>query len=422
MRATNPYYVLTLLLAGYVMNALDRAIVAVLLEPIGREFSLSDTQLGFLTGLAFAAFFATLGVPLAALADRTNRRAILAVSILVWSVATVFCGLAGSFAWLLLARVGTAVGQSGATPASHSLIADYFPTQRMATAMAIFSLGAPLGTAFAGMWGGYGNDIWGWRITIMLAGLPGLLLAPLIWFTVREIPRVHHTSPPGADRSSFAESLSDLLRRKSFRHLFLACALHSMAVHSSTTFNATFLIRSFNWHMSQAGQTVALLGILSGAGVILGGVFADKLRQRDGDARWLVWVPALATLVSVPFHVVAYQVTDTTTVLVVLSLASMLGMVFFGPSFALTQSLTQGGSRAMASSVLIFGMTFLGLGLGPLLVGTISDWLAPAAHQHSLRNALLLTPAVNVWSAIHFALAARSLQADIATVAAKRNG
>jgi MFS family permease len=421
MRATNPYYVLALLLAGYVMNSLDRGIIAVLLDPIGREFSLSDTQLGLLAGLAFAAFFSTLGIPVAALADRTSRRRVLAVSIFMWSVATMCCGLAGSFMWLLLARVGTAVGESGSTPASHSLITDYFPPHRLATAMAVFSLGAPLGTAFAGLWGGYGNDLWGWRTTIMLAGLPGLLLAPLVWFTIREKPKVHAAAPAAAAGRPFIASATHLLQRKSFRHLFLACALHSMAIHSSTTFNATFLIRSFGWDTSHAGQTMALLGILSGVGVILGGVTADRLSQRTGDQRWLMWVPALATLIAVPFHTIAYLVTDATTVLVVLPVASMLGMMFFGPAFALGQSLAAPGSRAVVSSILLFGMTLIGLGLGPLLVGTVSDWLAPTVHQQSLQYALLLSPAVNIWAVVHFALAARTLRQDIASPADKRN-
>jgi predicted MFS family arabinose efflux permease len=414
MRATNPYYVLTLLLASYVMNSLDRAIVAILLDPIGREFSLSDTQLGLLAGLAFAAFYATLGIPVAALADRTSRRRVLATSVLTWSVATMCCGLAGSFAWLLLARVGTAVGESGSTPASHSLIADYFPPHRLATAMAVFSLGAPLGTAFAGLWGGHGNDLWGWRTTIMLAGIPGLLLAPLVWFTIGESPRDNGAAPAAATatRRPFIESATQLLQRKSFRHLFLACALHSLAVHSTTTFNATFLIRSYGWNTSQAGQTMALLGILSGVGVIFGGVVADRLRQRTGDSRWLMWVPALATLLAVPFHTMAYLVTDAATVLVVLPVASLLGMMFFGPAFALGMSLAAPGTRAVVSSMLLFGMTLIGLGFGPLLVGTASDWLAPVAHAHSLQYALLLAPAVNIWAAIHFALAAIHLPAS----------
>jgi predicted MFS family arabinose efflux permease len=417
MRTTNSRYLLALLLAGYVLNSLDRAIIPVLLEPIAREFDVSDTQLGLLTGLAFAAFYSTLGIPVAALADRTSPRNVLAASILVWSIATMFCGLAGSFAFLLLARVGTGIGEAGGTPSSHSLISDYFPPQRRATAFAVFALGAPLGAAFAGMWGGYGNEMLGWRLTIMVAGLPGLLLAPLVWLTIHEAPRIPASAVPASNAGAspaFITSAKHLWQRESFRHLFLACALHSVAVYSTSTFNATFLIRSYSWDTTQAGRMIAFLGLISAVGTFLGGAIADRLCQRSSDSRWLLWVPALATLTAIPFHAASYLATDTTLVLAMLPVASMLSMMFFGPAFALAQSLAAPGARAVAASVLLFGMALVGLGLGPLLVGMTSDWLQPIAHQHSLRYALLLAPLVNIWSAFHFFLAARTMRDDIA--------
>ncbi len=414
MKASHPRYVLALLLAGYLMNSLDRAIIAVLLDPIGREFNVSDTQLGLLTGLAFAAVYSTLGIPVAALADRTNSRRVLAGSILVWSIATMCCGLAGSFIWLVLARTLTAAGEAGGTPSSHSLIADFFPPQRRATSMAVFSLGAPMGAAFAGLWAGYGSELLGWRMTVVVAGLPGLLLAPLVLLTIREASRPQANVPSAAASRSFTYSALHLWQRESFRHLFLACALHSVAVYSTSTFNATFLIRSYGWEVSQAGKMIACLGVISAFGTFLGGVLADRLSQRSGDSRWMLWVPALATLAAVPFHAATYLATDATLVLVALPVASMLSMMFFGPAFALGQSLAAPGARAFAASALLFGMSMIGLGLGPLLVGMASDWLLPAAHQHSLRYALLLAPLVNVWSAIHFALAGRRLRQDIA--------
>jgi predicted MFS family arabinose efflux permease len=414
MRTTNARYVLALLLAGYVMNSLDRAIIPVLLEPIGREFNASDTQLGLLTGLMFAAFYSTLGIPVAALADRTSRRNVLVVSMLIWSIATMFCGLAGSFAYLLLARVGTAIGEAGGTPSSHSLISDYYPQERRATALAIFSLGAPLGAAFAGMWGGYANEVLGWRMTIMVAGLPGLLLAPLIWLTIHEMPRNPAPASPLPNTSPvFITAARRLWKRMSFRHLFLACGLHSIAVYSASTFNATFLIRSYSWDTSQAGRVIALLGIISALGTFLGGALADRLCQRTGDSRWLLWVPALATLAAIPFQAASYLTTNATVVLTMLPVASMLSMMFFGPAFALGQTLAAPGTRAIAASMLLFGMAMIGLGLGPLLVGMTSDWLSPVAHQHSLRYALLIAPCMNIWSALHFFLAARSVREDI---------
>lgn len=408
-----PRYVLALLLAGYVMNSLDRAIISVLLEPIGREFNVSDTQLGFLSGLAFAAVFSTLGILIAALADRTNRRNVLAVSILVWSVATICCGMAGSFALLLLARIGTAAGEAGGTPASHSIISDYFPPQRRATAMATFALGAPLGTAFAGLWGAYGNDEFGWRTTIMLAGLPGLVLAPLIWLTIQEQPRTVPAVSRAYSGRTLIASLRCLTAKRSFVHLFIACAVHSVAVYSTSTFNATYLIRSYGWEMNRAGSMMALLGVLGAVGTFLGGAAADRLSQRKNDPRWLLWVPAFATFTTVPFLAASYLSPDPGLVLFTLPMAAVLALVFFGPSFALAQSLAEPGTSALAASTLLFGMAMIGLGVGPMLVGAISDWLLPSAGEQSLRYALLLGPMVNIWSTVHFLLAVRTLSRDL---------
>jgi MFS family permease len=415
MRANYPRYVLAVLLASYTMNSLDRAIIAVLLDPIGREFNVSDTQLGLLTGLAFAAVYSILGIPLAAYGDRTGHRGVLAASVLVWSVATMLCGLAGGFAWLLLARAAVAAGESGATPSSHSLISEYFPLHRRATAIAVFSLGAPLGAALAGLWGGYGNEIFGWRMTIMAAGLPGLLLAPLIWWRIQETPRsrVPATATTGAT-AAFIKAARHLLQRRSFRHLFLACSIHGMSNYGTTTFNVTFLVRSYGWDTGKAGQVIAFLGILASAGAFLGGFMADRLTQRTNDSRWLLWVPAVSTLAAVPLHAASYLTTDTTLVLIVLPMASLLSTMFFGPAFSVGQALTVAGARAMVASVLLFGMTMVGLGLGPLLIAMISDALAPVASEHSLRYALLLAPAVNIWAAIHFFLAAKTMRDDVA--------
>lgn len=414
MKANYPRYVLAVLLASYTMNSLDRAIIAVLLDPIGREFNVSDTQLGLLTGLAFAAVYSILGIPVAAYADRTSHRGVLAASILVWSVGTMLCGLAGGFAWLLLARAAVAAGESGATPSSHSLIADHFPQQGRATAIAVFSLGAPLGAALAGLWGGYGNEILGWRMTIVVAGLPGLLLAPLVWWKIHEPPRARVPVSRIGATAAFITAARHLLQRRSFFHLFLACSIHGMSNYGTTTFNATFLIRSYGWDTSRAGQVIALLGIIASAGAFLGGFMADRLSQRTNDSRWLLWVPALATLGSVPLHAASYLTTDTTLVLTMLPMASLLSTMFFGPAFSVGQALTVAGARAMVASVLLFGMTMVGLGLGPLLIATISDGIAPVAHEHSLRYALLLAPLVNIWAAIHFFLAARTMRDDTA--------
>lgn len=414
MSASYPRYVLAVLVASYVMNSLDRSIIAVLLEPIGREFGASDTQLGLLTGLAFAAVYSTLGIPVAALADRTSHRKVLAASIFVWSVATIFCGMAGSFLWLLVARVLNAAGEAGATPASHSIISDHFTLKNRATAISVFSLGAPLGLVFAGLWGGYGEGLIGWRATILVAGLPGLLLAPLVWLTINDAPKANTATAEVPITEHFGTRVAHLFSRRSFRHLFMAAAVHSVVVHGTTTFHALFMSRSYGWGTSSAGWMISLLGVTSAVGAILGGAAADRLSQRSGDVRWLLWVSALATLVAVPFQTVAYMTSSASLVVTVLPLATTFGMIFFGPTFAVGQMLSKPGSRAITSSVLLLGTSLVGLGLGPLLVGWISDLLSPIAQQDSLRYALLCVPLLNVWSAVHFFFAARALREDMA--------
>ena len=266
----------------------------------------------------------------------------------------------------------------------------------------------------AGLWGGYGNEILGWRMTIVVAGLPGLLLAPLVWWKIHEPPRARVPVSRIGATAAFITAARHLLQRRSFFHLFLACSIHGMSNYGTTTFNATFLIRSYGWDTSRAGQVIALLGIIASAGAFLGGFMADRLSQRTNDSRWLLWVPALATLGSVPLHAASYLTTDTTLVLTMLPMASLLSTMFFGPAFSVGQALTVAGARAMVASVLLFGMTMVGLGLGPLLIATISDGIAPVAHEHSLRYALLLAPLVNIWAAIHFFLAARTMRDDTA--------
>ena len=406
-------YVLCVLMLGYVLNSFDRSILGILLEPIKLEFGVSDMYLGLLSGIAFAAFYATLGMPIAYWADRSNRRNVLALAILIWSAMTALCGLAASFVMLLLARIGTAIGEAGGSPPSHSLIADYFAAERRGTALSIYALGAPAGAMLGGLLGGIGNELFGWRITFILAGLPGLLLAPLVLATIVE-PREttagrasDHAAtagearrdPSGPPAPPFGDVVRFLWRRSSFRHLCLACALHAMALYGAWTFNAAFLIRSHGWGTADVGALLALMGAFGLAGTFLGGVLADRLCTRQREGRWDMWVPAAATLLLVPFQLVAYLSAGAPVVVLAFALCGFLGAVFFGPSFAMAQALAAVRMRAVAASVLIFVKTMIGLGIGPLLIGRTSDLLMPSAGQHSLRYALLLAGVFNLWSA-----------------------
>lgn len=410
-------YVLGVLLAGYTLNSFDRSILGILLEPIKTEFGLADLQLGLLGGLAFAAFYSTFGIPIALWADRSSRPKVLALCVTVWTAMTVLCGLATSFLMLALARIGTAIGEAGGNPASQSLISSYFTPERRATALGIFALGAPAGAMLAGVLGGLGSDTLGWRTTFVLAGLPGLVLAPLILLTVSE-PRTAAQVPSSTAQTReshmpFSRVCAFLWERAAFRHLCMACALHSVALYGAATFNAPFLSRSHEWSATDSGKLIALIGGCGIVGTFLGGFLADRLSMRFGEPRWSLWVPALASLVLPFVQLVCYLSDDAAWVIGAFCVSGMLGTMFFGPSFATTQALVSERMRAVAASVLIFVKTMIGLGLGPLLIGAISDVLVPSAGRHSLRYALLTAAVCNLWSAVHFFLAARTLHVNV---------
>ncbi len=417
-------YALGVLFLGYVVNFIDRSILAILLEPIKLELELNDTQLGLLGGLAFALFYTTLGIPIAALADRWSRVKILSIAMIVWSAMTAVCGLAQSFMMLLLARIGVGVGEAGASPPSHSLISDYFPIETRATALSIYALGIPFGAMIGNFVGGWGAEAIGWRNTFVLVGLPGILIALLIWFTLREPPRGMADARTAASTSddqpapSVKEVIALLWQRVSFRHIAFAAGLHAFVGYGAGTWNAPFLIRSHEMPITEVGSWLALISGIGAIGTFAGGYLADKLGDRYGDRRWYLWVPGYSTLIMVPFQFVAYLYGGIWAVIPSLMVVSILGGMYLGPSFAMTQALVTLRMRAVASAILLFMLNIIGMGMGPYLVGVVSDLLAPTAGTDSLRYALCFAVGVNLWAAVHYFVGARSLRADLDTTEA----
>jgi MFS family permease len=411
-------YVLVVLLAAYVVNVMDRAVLGVLLESIKNEFHASDTALGFLSGLAFALFYATLGIPIAYWADRTVRRNVLALAVALWSVATALCGLAPNFPLLLLARVGTGVGEAGGTPPSNSLIADYFRLEGRATALSVYALGVPLGAMLGSFFGGWGNQLFGWRATFLLVGLPGIAVALLVRFTVREPVRGCSDARVSADASAvapgFLTSLKFLWSRPSFRNLSLAAALHSAVWYAGSSFNANFFIRSHHMASGEAGSWLAALSAIGGVGTFLGGYLADRMSVRRNDRRWYMLLPAWATLLAVPFQFVAYLAPGRAVVFTAFAIMTILASFFFGPSFAMTQGLATLRMRSMATAILLFIQNLIGFGLGPLVAGALSDRLQPAFGTDSLRWSIVIVGLLNIWAAAHYFWAARTLREDLA--------
>lgn len=413
------HYVLGLLFLSYAFNVMDRSsVLAVTLQSIKAEFGASDTQLGLLTGIAFALFFSTFGIPIAAIADRSSRRNVLAVSIAVWSGMTALCGMAVNFTMLFATRVGTAIGEAGGTPPSHSLISDYFKKNERGRAFAIFALGVPFGTALGTFAAGQALQAYGWRTTFMLVGLPGLLVAALVALTIKEPPR-GLSDHGGMLRQtgaapSLLETLTVLWSRPSFRHLCVASALHAVVWYASSAFSAAFLIRSHQMPAATAANWISLFAVFGGLGLLLGGYLSDWLSIRTNDKRWYLFVPAIATLGMVPFQLITYLSDGLTPTLQAFAGMMLLSAVFFGPSITMTQALATLRMRSVASSLMLFIQTMIGYGLGPLLAGYISDQLAPAYGAQSLRYALAFIAALNVWAALHYYLGTRTLKADLA--------
>jgi MFS family permease len=410
-------YVLGVLFLAYVVNVMDRGVLALLLEGIRHEFTLTDRQLGFLSGLPFALFYSTLGIPIAALADRSVRRNVLAGCCALWSAATAACGMAVNFTTLVTARALTAVGEAGGTPPSHSLISDYFTRSTRATALSIYALGVPVGTMLGSFLGGWGNDLFGWRMTFMLVGTPGVIIALLVWATVREPPRglsdvaARSTGPPAPPLSSVVKFLWGYA---SFRHMCLAAGLHSVVWYAGSQLNAVFFQRSHAMTAAQAGSWLALFAGVGTVGTLLGGVLSDKISAWRNDRRWYMWVPGIATLVMVPFQFASYLSNDLQIVIPSFIVMIVLASMFFGPSFAVSQSLATLRTRAVATSLLLFVQTFVGLGLGPFVAGAISEHLKPTVGLHeSMRYGLVLVGLVNLWAAAHYFIGAKTIRQNL---------
>lgn len=418
-------YVLALLCTVYVFNFTDRQILAILLQSIKQEFSLSDTQLGLLGGFAFAVFYTTLGIPLAKLADRKSRRTILAVCVATWSAMTALCGLATGFVSLLLARIGVGIGEAGGSPPSHSLISDYFPPEKRGAALGIYSMGLSGGILVGLLAGGWINQFYGWRMAFFIVGLPGILLALVLRLTLRDPPRGYSENRIASrDTPTALETLRHLWRRRSFRHIPLAAGLYTFAAYGGAMWAPSFFMRSHGMTSGEVGTWLALIyGLAGAAGTFFGGYFCDRLSNATGDQRWYMWLPGAAIFVSVPFVFAVYLSPSPVPALLFLIVPYFLSHMWLGPAYAMTQGLAGLRMRAMAAAIFLFINNIIGLALGPWAVGILSDLLSGRFGIHSLRYALLgVTVVMSMWAAVHFLLAARTLREDLEMAADEMDG
>jgi len=407
-------YALGLLLAVYVVNFLDRQVIAILLQAIKLDLGLSDTQLGAFSGIAFAALYSTLGIPLARWADRGVRRSIIALALLVWSGMTALQGFAPSFFWLIAARVGVGIGEAGCSPPAHSLIADLFEPRRRATALAIYSLGIPLGGAIGLAGGGWLRETFDWRTALMIVGLPGLGLALLVRLTLREPTRGWWEGGRSAQTPPSLREVARVLRaRHSFVHMAFAAALHALYGYGAGTFLPIFFERVHRLPPLEIGYWLGAIAASAGVlGTFLGGWLTDRVSGRD--MRWYAWLPALGTGIYLPCAFVLYLWPDPRGALALAVLPALVQGIHLGPTFAIAQALVPPQMRAQAAAVLLLILNLVGLGLGPQLVGLLSDLLAPRFGAASIRWALLGTIVAGAsWSIVHYALAARTLREDL---------
>lgn len=373
------WYVLLMLMLTYAFSFMDRQVLSIVLEDLRLELQLSDTQLGLLSGVAFALFYATLAVPIARLADRHNRVTIISAALTLWSAMTVLCGLAGSFLQLFLFRIGVGVGEAGGTPPAHSLIADYFSRMERSMALSVYSLGTALGALLGLALGGLIAEAYGWRMAFFVAGCPGILLAILVKLTVREPQRGRMDSgeatrpaASSAGDSSLAQTLRRLWRIPAYRLVAISSLMASFVSHSISSWLPSIFIRQYEMGQGDAGVTTGLINLLGGVpGLVLGGWLGDRLVRRN--VHWLGRIPSLALAMAFLTVMLALWTSNGTLAVVMFGCSIFLYQLSHGPSLAAIQWTLAPDERAQGAAFVFFLGNLLGLTLGPLLAGAISD-------------------------------------------------
>lgn len=399
---------LTLLTTAYFFSYMDRQILAILQELMRVDLHLTDTQLGLLAGLAFAIFYATLGIPVARLADKGNRVNLIAGALALWSLFTAVCGLAQNFWQLLGARIGVGIGEAGSSPPSHSIIADLYPPEKRAGAMGIYSLGVVLGAAFGTMIGGTVAHLYGWRAAMFTVGLPGIVLALLVKWLVVEPKRglsdaqIVAEGEAHGEIPSVAEGFRSMLANKAAFHLVMGVTITSMIGYGHAAFGPSFMQRSLGMPMFDIARFVAPIGAICGTISAVGGGWAANWAARRWGLYAQSWLVVAMKIVGLPLAFLFYTETDVPTALVIYFASILLTSSYLGPSFALIQGLAPLRLRALWAAVTLFVINLVGLGAGPTLIGVISDLLKPTFGEESLRYAMMGFAAATPWALFHY--------------------
>jgi len=406
------FYVLFTLFLVYTFNFIDRQIVGILAGPIKADLGLSDTQLGLMGGIAFALFYTALGIPIALLADRFNRAWIVTISLALWSGFTALCGFTHGFLQLFLCRVGVGVGEAGGVAPSYSLISDYFPPAERARAFAVFSFGIPVGSAAGILFGGLIAARIDWRMAFFACGAAGLVLAPLMAFTVRE-PMRGRFDPPGAKTAAppLGEVLRTLAGKSSFWLIAFGASSSSAFGYGLAFWMPQFLGRSFGMSLARLSIYYSAMALFGGLfGIWMGGYLGDRLGRTSKAAYALV--PAMAFVLSIPFYAVGMLSTSLVLAFFVFLVPTALGLVWLGPVITSIQQLVPPVMRATTSAVFLFINNLIGIGFGIFFFGKMSDILGPRFGAESLRYSILIGLVFYVLAATLLYLASRRLERD----------
>lgn len=401
-----------MLVLVYTFNFLDRQIVGILAVPIKADLGLTDTQLGLMGGLAFALFYTALGIPIAMFADRSNRTTIMTVALVLWSAMTAVCGLAQNFWQLFLARLGVGVGEAGGVAPAYSIVADYFPPHQRARALGVYSFGVPIGSALGIVFGGFIAHWVDWRTAFIVVGVAGVLIAPVFKLVVREPQRGRYDGPRGAGSPvSFREVMRVLLAKRAFWGISFGAAASSMMGYGLFFWLPSFLVRSHGMALLDASLYYGAILLGGGiAGIWLGGWLADRF----GTARRRVYalVPAIAFIATVPFFVGAVTSDSLVVAFVLFLVPTALGLAWLGPVLSAIQHIVPPGMRATASAIFLFVNNLIGIGLGTVALGALSDVLSVRYGADSLRYAILAGTVFYFIAAALFLLSAKRLERD----------
>jgi MFS family permease len=432
-------WLLFLLVAANVLNMADRQGLAAIAPAIKAELGLSDTQLGLVQGLGFAIFYTAMGLPLARLAESRSRVRIVAVSVAIFAVMAAACGTARSFVQLLMCRIGVAIGDAGFGPPVGSLLGDHYPAHRRATVTTIIWLGAPIGAVLGSTGGGWIAQSANWRVWFYVLAVPSVLISALIWFTLREPRRgladgvaIAPGSPP-----SMPTVLRFLWAKRSMRHVLIGAALGAITLNGTGQFIARFFVAAYGMGYAEAGRNLGLIGLVSMAsGFALGGFGMERLGRTD--RRWYALGPGIALIVSAPLLVASFSRADMHAAMPLLIASQIALFVFYTPTLAIAQNMVAASMRASSAFLMAFVLGLVGTGLGPLLVGFLSDLYShaafggdyarlcagvaadlPACRAASgagVRHALMTIPIFALWAGVHYCLAARTIVRDLDTV------